>query len=181
MYQQLCAGLLAIASVTCTIAYAQQQPGTTGSRLGSRAARNAVISFHSPRQVKEIERLLHEDRDAEALELARTYAESFELSVPIGESNLESDRYFALNALCVVQTKVGDSDAAILACSDAIALFPNRWTALNNRGTAYYVSQRYGLALADYRRALEVAPDDSAVIETIQHNISLCEEQLTEA
>jgi Flp pilus assembly protein TadD len=50
---------------------------------------------------------------------------------------------------------------------------PQRWSAINNRGTARYVAGRYAEALADYRLALRVAPGEPEIVATIEHNIAL--------
>ena len=64
------------------------------------------------------------------------------------------------------------------ACTEAIAIFPNRWTAINSRGTTYFAARRFDEALIDYRRALEVAPQDTPASETIAQNIRLTEQRI---
>lgn len=153
----------------------------TGTRLGSKAVRSSVMQLNPGAEIQEIERLLAVGDDEQAVELAREYAASFEGRVTYNEPSPSGERYFALNALCVALTKTREYDEAVAVCTRAIELIPNRWIAVNNRGTAYYASQRYAEALADYRRARVLVADEDDAIETIEHNIALCEAQLTDA
>jgi len=153
---------------------AADRQAQTGTHLDSRVARPVSLQLNDTSVIDEVQRLIEEGRSADAVTLARRHVESFERTRHISFRESMPARYFALNALCVALTSNGDADAAADACSEAIELLPNRWTAINNRGTARYVGGRYGEALSDYRRALRVAPaDESAVVETIEHNISL--------
>jgi len=72
----------------------------------------------------------------------------------------------------------GNIDAAIDACTSAIDLIPTRWSAINSRATAYFASRRFEEALEGYRHALSVAPQDPAIIGTIEHNIRLSVQRL---
>ena len=56
-------------------------------------------------------------------------------------------------------------------------MFPARWEALNNRGTAHYVSGQMDLALKDYRQALVQVKGSEKKAELIKHNIKLAEEK----
>jgi len=160
-------------------AAAEEQP-QTGTRLDSRGARPISLQINETSAIAEIQRLLGAGETEEAVELARRYVESFERTQHVSFREVLPARYFAFNALCVALTQSGEGDEAADACTRAIDLLPQRWTAINNRGTARFVAERYGEALADYRLALRVAPPDPAVEATIEHNIALAVEHQNE-
>ena len=154
-------------------ALASDQDAQTGSHLPTRTARPVILQINQTTTFDEVLRLLEHGRTEEAVSLARRYVNSFDGSLRISTREALPARYFALNALCVALTQHGEADAAADACSDAIRLLPERWSAINNRGTARYIGDRFGEALADYRLALRVAPPDPDIIATIEHNIDL--------
>lgn len=147
---------------------------STGSHLDSRVTDLDVIPFSEPDEVSNVRRLLQDGRGPEAVAAARNYLARLERDKT--QEQGATYRYFALNALCGALTQVGELDEAIATCSRAIKLNPQHWSAVNNRGTAHYVSGSYEEALADYQDALTLAPEEAA--ETIRHNIQLSEDKL---
>ncbi len=132
-----------------------------------------VLQLNESSVLDDIQKLLNDGKSEEAVDLARRNLESFDRTLRVAPDERLPARYFALNALCVALTQHGDSDEAIQACSQAISILPQRWSAINNRGTAKYVAGRYGEALSDYRLALRVAPPEENIVATIEHNIDL--------
>lgn len=163
----------AVVAMTLQALHAAERDEQTGSRLDSRTTRPMVLQLNSSSVTDEIQRLLNDGETDEAVALARRNLESFDHTLRVSTREVLPARYFALNALCVALTQQGEADEAADVCSEAITILPDRWSAINNRGTARYVAQRYGEALADYRLALRVAPPDPAIVATIEHNINL--------
>ncbi|HMB74490.1 MAG TPA: tetratricopeptide repeat protein [Gammaproteobacteria bacterium] len=154
--------------------WAADRQAQTGTHLESRAARPVSLQINESSVVHEVQRLLDAGDSEAAVALARRHVDSFERTQHISFEESMPARYFALNALCVALTGHKQPDAAADACTEAIALVPNRWTAINNRGTARYIARRYGEALSDYRRALRLAPaDNEGIVATLEHNIAL--------
>jgi hypothetical protein len=54
---------------------------------------------------------------------------------------------------------------------------PEKWSAVNNRGTAHFVGRRWEDALSDYRTALILVSGNNRDRRTIEHNIMLVEER----
>jgi tetratricopeptide (TPR) repeat protein len=175
------AGACAVSMLACGAAVAQRDGERTGTRTGSDAVQSSVLQLNQTREVRRIERLISKGRTDEAVRKARKYVIRLSDGRYDRDPDINNERYYAHNALCVALITVHEYDAAIASCTVAIALRPNRWTAVNNRGTAHYAAYRFREALADYRRALELAPRDENVTATIDHNIELCEQQLTKA
>ena len=137
--------------------------------------------MNEPTEIATITRLIEEGRHEEAVEIARAYEARIRSTTPIDESLPGEQRYHALNALCNALLSAGDIGAAIDTCTRAIELIPSRWVAINSRATAYFASRRFQDAIRDYRRALEVAPDEPTIVDTIEHNIRLTEQRLDAA
>lgn len=167
-------------AMAAAAAPAEQDP-QTGTRLESRGARPVSLQINETSTIAEIERLLAAGETDRAVALANRYVDSFDRTLHVSFEEVLPARYFALNALCVALTQSGQGDEAADACSEAIEILPQRWTAINNRGTARFVAARYGEALADYRLALRVAPPDPAIEATIEHNIALAVRQQQES
>lgn len=148
---------------------------TTGSRLGANNQNNLILWFNSPREIYDIRKLLQDGQGRQAVKKAHKYTDSLK-HLQLGEGLVL--RYFALNALCGALTKTGELSEAIVSCSEAIDLIPSRWQALNNRGTAYFVSGEYAKALQDYRRAMSVQTSEGSATEIIHGNIRLAETRL---
>jgi Flp pilus assembly protein TadD len=47
-----------------------------------------------------------------------------------------------------------------------VKISPSYWQALNTRGTAYYISGQYELALKDYRKALEIVQGEESLLSS---------------
>ena len=164
--------LSVIAAFICSPVVAQ--PGDqTGTRVDSHATRPMVLQLNESSVLDEIQRLMNNGDTEAAVELAQRNLASFDNTVRLAPDERLPARYFALNALCVALTTHGEPDAAADACTEAIGILPQRWSAINNRGTARYTAGRYGEALSDYRLALRVAPPDDNIVATIEHNIEL--------
>jgi len=171
-----CSGMtqaLAFAGLGFAMAAAAEEQPQTGTRLDSRGAHPISLQVNETSTIGEIQRLLGAGENEAAVALARQYVESFERTLHVSFREVLPARYFALNALCVALTQSGEGDEAADVCTEAVDMLPHRWTAINNRGTARFVAERYGEALADYRLAQRVAPPDPAIEATIEHNIAL--------
>lgn len=150
-----------------------QRLETTGSRLGSTITGRVVTQIGTPHEIGDIRNLLERGQTEEALRLASDFLESLETVSYTGASGSPiRERYIALNAYCIALTRSGQLDDALSACDEAIALQPDRWTGLNNRGIVNLTAGRYEPALADFREALRSAPD-SGVATLIEQNIAL--------
>ena len=148
-----------------------QQTGTRIKGVES-SYLESVVWFDQPHEIAAIRLLLQGGKKERAVEKARDYVESLE---NVRGAEAKQRRYYGLNALCAALTSTGEFNEAIDTCSQAIALFPTRWLALNSRGTAYYVSGQIDLALMDYRKALSQVKASEAETDLIQHNIRLAE------
>lgn len=145
----------------------------TGTRISKESNYpENVIWFSEPSEIVNIRQLLQEGKSQAAIDRARTYAASLE-HVSGVEARIRY--YFALNALCSALAANGNLQEAIETCNKAIGIYASRWQAFNNRGTAYYLSRRYDLALEDYRQALTLLSESEEKTEIIQHNIELAE------
>ncbi len=56
---------------------------------------------------------------------------------------------------------------------------PNRWEAINSRGTVHYLAGRYQKAAEDYRQALTLKHDIGDVNLILRHNLKLAEGRLS--
>ena len=131
-----------------------------------------VLWLDQPHEINTILSSIQQGEKERAVEKARDYVKSLE-NAHVAQA--KQRRYYGLNALCAALTSTGELNEAIDTCSQAIALYPTRWLALNSRGTAYYVSGQIDLALMDYRKALSQKGVSEAVTNLIQHNIRLAE------
>ena len=156
--------------------YYQVFAQSTGTRIKKveSAYPESVIWFSQPREIFDIRLLLQNGEKERAVKKARDYVASLE---HVGGVEAEQRLYYGLNALCAALTSAGDVNEAIDSCNRAIKLYPTRWQALNNRGTAYYVSGKLDLALKDFREALKQVQGSETLPELIQHNIKLAEEK----
>lgn len=148
-----------------------QQTGTRIKDIESSYHRS-VVWFDIPTEITDIRLLLQGGEKEAAVEKARAYVASLD---NVDGVEAKRRRYYAFNALCASLTSVGKIDEAIDSCSKAIAMYPTLWQALNNRGTAYYVSGQIDLALKDYREALLQVQYSEMLTELVQHNIGLAE------
>jgi Flp pilus assembly protein TadD len=147
----------------------------TGTWLDSKAIPSVVETWVNSDEIDAIRDLLEQGRKTEALAAAEKHVAEVELT---SLKNETSPRYYAYNALCTVLTSIGKAQEAVDACTTAMQLEPTRWSAVNNRGTAWLVMNNPATALADYQLALLLAPDGNAgIISTIEHNISLAQQR----
>lgn len=145
----------------------------TGTRIDKESLYPGnVIWFDVPREIVDIRVLLQEGKSRLAVNKARAYVATLE-HVSGAEARIRY--YFGLNALCSALTANKQLAEAIDTCSQAIELISTKWQAFNNRGTAYYQSRKFNLALEDYRHALTLASGEEYKTEIIQHNIRLVE------
>jgi tetratricopeptide (TPR) repeat protein len=152
----------------------QVVPQETGTRIkeGSRTYPESVVWLTPPHEIIAIRLLLQEGEKDRAVEKARDFVASLE-NVRCAEA--KQRLYYRLSALCAALTSTGELNEAIDTCSQAVELYPTHWQALNNRGTAYYVSGQIDLALTYYWDALSELQESDPVTELIQHNIGLAE------
>ena len=168
MLLTLCAGAIYHASAVA-------QPARTGTHFNSKAIPSEVLMLQSPDEVGRIRQLLNDGRKNDALEAAESYLRQVERLALRDETET---RYYAWNAYCTVLTSLQRVDEAIAACSTAMAFAPEKWSAVNNRGTAKLVGGRLQEALADYQAAMSLAGEDNqSVRRTIEHNISLVQQR----
>ncbi len=137
-----------------------------------------VVWFSEPCEITEIRTLLQEGKKELAVEKANDYIARLK---NIAGPEAKQLRYFAYNALCAALTSKGDIKEAIDSCTRAVKISPSYWQALNTRGTAYYISGQYELALKDYRKALEIVQGEESLVELIQHNIGLVEKKMADS
>jgi len=167
-----------IAALVALPAAAVDRVDRTGSRVGSNATGRTVIRFSEPSETRRVLSLLEGGETDAALAYAEDYLASLDSVSIVGGSGPLNERYYALNALCAVLTRISRLDEAIARCTEAIEIVPTRWTAVNNRGTVYYLQGNYVRALEDYQRALELARGSDR--ETVEHNVALAEERIAE-
>lgn len=173
--------LACLLAVTAVAGHAQERVDRTGSRLGSDATPRNVYQFEPPAEIRRVRTLIAGGETGTAVELARDYLESLSSASSVDGMPLALRRYYGLNALCAALTKDGQVAAAIESCTEAIELYPSRWMALNSRGSAHFARRDFEQALADYRRALEVAGRNEGIVAMLEHNIELAEQRIAEA
>ena len=154
-----------LAAATTALVLGVASHAAAQSRLKDGEPPHQVVWMDKPQEIAKIRKLLQRNKTDKAVEMAEGL---LRLDMPARY------RYDALNALCVARTQQGSMEAAMQACSTAIAMMPSRWEALNSRGTVYLLSGNIDDAIADYQRALKAAPG-SAVVE---HNLDLAEQRL---
>jgi tetratricopeptide (TPR) repeat protein len=150
---------------------------STGTRIkgADSSYPQTVVWFSEPVEITEIRTLLQEGKKDLAVEKARDYVAHLK---NIAGPEAKQLRYFAYNALCAALTSKGEIKDAIDSCTNAVKINPSLWQALNTRGTAYYLSGQYQLALKDYRKALEIVQGEESLVDLIQHNIGLTENKM---
>ncbi|MGD8326210.1 MAG: hypothetical protein PVF65_04775 [Sphingomonadales bacterium] len=73
----------------------------------------------------------------------------------------------AYTNLCAAESMMGNQQAAITACDEALALDSGYWQALVNRGHARYLSGDKAAALSDYKAAQKAEPDEDTITAAI--------------
>jgi tetratricopeptide (TPR) repeat protein len=149
----------------------QAEPVRTGTNLNSKAIPSQILTLQKPDEVESIRQLLLDGRKNEALAAAEDYLEKVNRTALPHE---RLPRYYAWNAYCTVLTSLHQVEEAIAACSTAMAIDSDKWSAVNNRGTAKLIGGMLQDALADYQAAMTLVDEDNRrVLETIEHNIAL--------
>lgn len=150
------------------------EPVRTGTNLNSKSIPSQILTLQKPDEVETIRQLLIDGRKNAALTAAEDYLEKINRTTLRHE---KSPRYYAWNAYCTVLTSLNRVEEAIAACSTAMAIDPDKWSAVNNRGTAKFVGGMLQSALADYQTAMTMVDEDNRKIrETIEHNIALVQQ-----
>lgn len=75
----------------------------------------------------------------------------------------------AYNGLCVSNIMTGEWASALEQCNQAIRVDPANWRYYNNRGNIYLEVGDFAKARAEYKRALDLAPQSI----TVQRNLEL--------
>lgn len=146
----------------------------TGSRLRSSTFPKTVFWFGEPGEIREVRVLLNRGEVDKAIGVAEDFLHFLDTSGSVLGGHI-TNRYFALNALCVALTAGGRLGEALAECSKAVDLSGKRWQAYNSRGVVYYLEERMDDALADYRAALSLVKAKSGSAGIIRHNIELAE------
>jgi tetratricopeptide (TPR) repeat protein len=154
---------------------AQAQPTRTGTNLNSKAMPSTILMLQAPDEVETMRQLLTLGKKNDALIAAENYLDKIKRTTLPHQSK---KKYYAWNAYCTVLTSLGRVEEAVAACSIAMEFESEKWSAINNRGTAYFVGHKWLEAMLDYQAALTLVGDDNnSVRETIQHNILLTEQR----
>lgn len=163
--------ILLSVSLVPTIGHTQAEEPWTGSVVG------ATINLGNAGTLIQIRSLLNKGK----AELAVTESRKFIKQLARGSRGGKTSRftYEAYNALCISLTTTGAFDEAMEACNTAIDINESRWQAINSRGSLHYKSGKYQEALADYRRAYELAPELERFNKVIEHNIKIAEAKAT--
>ncbi|NLD37323.1 MAG: tetratricopeptide repeat protein [Desulfatiglans sp.] len=153
---------------------------STGTRIKGMDSSypQTVVWFSEPSEITGIRTLLQEGKKELAVQKARDYVARLK---NIAGPEAKQIRYFAYNALCAALTSKGDIKEAVDECSRAVKINPSLWQALNTRGTAYYISGQYKLAMKDYKKALEIVKGSESLVDLIQHNIGLTEKKMADS
>ena len=152
----------------------QAEPERTGTNVNSKSIPSQILMLQKPDEVETIRQLLMDGRKTAALTAAENYLEK------VNRTTLRHEklpRYYVWNAYCTVLTSLNKVEEAIAACSTAMAIDSDKWSAVNNRGTAKFVGGMLQDALADYRAAMTMVDEDNRKArETIEHNIALAQQ-----
>lgn len=163
----MCASLIAalIYTLVPNPSYAQDYEPWTGAVTG------ATIHLGNGEELSRIRKLLNEGKTKDAVRLARRFIDTLSMNQRSGRtSNLFYDGY---NALCISLTSDKQFSEAMKACDAAIEHSPNRWQAINSRGSLNYISGNFNDALRDYQKAYEMSPDVNRIKKIIEHNIEI--------
>jgi len=152
----------------------QAEQVRTGTNLNSKSIPSQILMLQKPDEVETIRQLLIDGKKNAALAAAEDYLEKVDKTTLRHE---KLPRYYAWNAYCTVLTSLNKVEEAIAACSTAMAIDPDKWSAVNNRGTAKFIGGMLQDALADYQAAMTMVEEDNRnVRETIEHNIALAQQ-----
>jgi tetratricopeptide (TPR) repeat protein len=78
------------------------------------------------------------------------------------------DRSAGLANLCAGYVALRQYDLALVRCSQALAIDPDNWRALNNRAGAWLGLGERAAALTDLRRGLAINPDASTLQRSLE-------------
>jgi len=152
----------------------QAEQVRTGTNLNSKSIPSQILMLQKPDEVETIRQVLLDGKKNAALAAAEDYLEKVDKTTLRHE---KLPRYYAWNAYCTVLTSLNKVEEAIAACSTAMAIDPDKWSAVNNRGTAKFIGGMLQDALADYQAAMTMVEEDNRnVRETIEHNIALAQQ-----
>lgn len=161
--------ILALLTISLTGALAQ-----TGSHVGATTSPLTSFWYSAPDDLKKIRKLLGEGRSKEAVKASYDFLEMLKQSR--SDDNVKT--YFGLNALCVSHTSNKSTGDAIAACDKAVRIFPDKWQAYNNRGTAHYIRGDFRKAAEDYGLAIEFSQGSDNARNILRHNVELAEAQI---
>ncbi len=164
--------LLVLALLLVGEVAAQSRTGTYLPK-GTQSGPSNTVLVNPDDDLNYIRQLIESGQKEKALAVAKINLADIENS----NQKFEGSRHYdALNALCVAHTGLGQLPDAIAACTRAMGLRSDLWTAPNNRGTAHLLARDFDAAIRDYELALSLVPRrNEAAKETIRHNISLVE------
>ena len=152
----------------------QAEQVRTGTNLNSKSIPSQILMLQKPDEVETIRQLLIDGKKNAALAAAEDYLEKVDKTTLRHE---KLPRYYAWNAYCTVLTSLNKVEEAIAACSTAMAIDPDKWSAVNNRGTAKFIGGMLQDALADYQAAMTMVEEDNRNVRvTIEHNIALAQQ-----
>ncbi len=153
------------------VSYGQEYEPWTGAVAGSN------IHLGNNDNLKSVGRLINQGRTEGAVRAAKRYLDSLTANQRSGRTT--SYLYDAYNALCIALTADKQFEEAMNSCNQAIEQSPNRWQALNSRGSLNYKTGNYADALNDYREALEKAPNLTRVRKIIEHNVEISQARVS--
>jgi len=81
----------------------------------------------------------------------------------------------AYNSLCVSATALGKVEYAMDTCNKSLKLAPHHWESLKSRAILNFLTKDYENSLRDFKMALDNAPDNQAIRDALQQNISIVE------
>ncbi len=163
--------ILAGVHLCSAASYAQEYEPWTGAVAG------ANIHFNNHETLNRIRKLINKGETADAVR----ESEKFITRLSINSRSGKTTRYLydAYNALCISLTSNKQFDQAVEACNTAINEAPERWQAINSRGTLNYKTENYAEALSDYLTALEKAPDIKQIQRIIEHNVKISQARVS--
>ena len=164
--------LLVIAGCFLTASSLTPAAAQTGSRTGGKSQPTTAYWLDAPGAVSRVRQMLQAGKKVAALKEARKFVNSLGTMTNMNGGPVD---YYGMLVLCAAETVNGLHRDAIASCSKAIALYPGRWQALNNRGNAYYLMGNNAAAISDYRAAMATNPPSEDVRAIIAHNMALAE------
>lgn len=121
------------------------------------------IWFNSPPEIREGGKLINEGEVEEGIAMIRSVINK---GLPL---KFQAHGY---TNLCGGYLRLQEYTKAIRYCRRAIKFDSTIWQALSNRGAARFALGRYGEAAEDFRRAIKLDPENTALKE----NLAMAEE-----